>query len=167
MASSKGKAKAQAGPRTLTVLLVEDERSTARVTAEWLRRLGYEVIVCGDGREATELAVGRKEPIDLLLADVMLPGLRGPVLAGLLQNSHPEMAVLFSSGYSPELLGEMFTSTMESALLLYKPYTSEELASRVHLALARKAALRHETEPTSEPEDQRRQRHESTTTPRG
>jgi two-component system cell cycle sensor histidine kinase/response regulator CckA len=140
MASSKGKPQPQTGPRPLTVLLVEDEPATARVTAEWLRRLGYDVIVCEDGRQASELASRRREPIDLLLADVMLPGLRGPVLAGVLLNSHPEMAVLFSSGYSPELLGEMFSSNTDTALLLYKPYTSEQLASRVQLALTRKAA---------------------------
>ena len=127
------------GERALTVLLVEDDAAVASTTAEWLRRFGYEVIACADGRQACDLAAARSEPIDLLLADVMLPGMRGPVLAGALRGCHPEMAVLFSSGYSPELLGEMFSSTMESALLLYKPYTAEQLTSRVHLALSRKA----------------------------
>jgi two-component system cell cycle sensor histidine kinase/response regulator CckA len=126
-------------PRALTVLLVEDDPRVANPTAEWLRRLHYEVIVCADGKEACELGCARAERIDLLLADVMLPGMRGPVLAGALRGCHSEMAVLFTSGYSPELLGEMFSSTMDSALLLYKPYTAEQLASRVHLALSRKA----------------------------
>lgn len=128
-------------PRALTVLLVEDDDRVARPTAEWLRRLDYEVIVCADGKAANDLACARTEPIDLLLADVMLPGMRGPVLAGALRGCHPEMAVLFTSGYSPELLGEMFSSTMDSALLLYKPYTAEQLASRVQLALSRKAGV--------------------------
>ena len=127
------------GSRGLTVLLVEDDPNVAATTAEWLRRLDYEVIVRANGKEACELAEKRIEPIDLLLSDVMLPGMRGPVLAGALRTSHPEMAVLFTSGYSPELLGEMFSSTMETALLLYKPYTSEQLASRVNIALSRKA----------------------------
>ena len=125
--------------RALTILLVEDEPLASATTAEWLRRTGYEVIACADGKQACALAEARAEPIDLLLADVMLPGMRGPVLAGALRGCHPEMAVLFTSGYSPELLGEMFSSTMDSALLLYKPYTAEQLASRVHLALSRKA----------------------------
>jgi two-component system cell cycle sensor histidine kinase/response regulator CckA len=128
-------------PRALTVLLVEDDVRVATMTAEWLRRIGYEVIVCADGPQALKAASARTEPIDLLVADVMLPGMRGPVLAGALRGSHPQMAVLFTSGYSPELLGEMFSSTMDSALLLYKPYTPEQLASRVHLALARKPGV--------------------------
>jgi two-component system cell cycle sensor histidine kinase/response regulator CckA len=129
------------GSRGLTVLLVEDDTSVATMTAEWLRRLDFEVIVRANGKEACELAEERTEPIDLLLADVMLPGMRGPVLAGALRSSHPEMAVLFTSGYSPELLGEMFSSTTETALLLYKPYTSEQLASRVNIALSQKAGV--------------------------
>jgi len=132
---------AEKSERALTVLLVEDDAAVARTTAEWLRRLGHEVIVCADGKEACDLATVRTEPIDLLLADVMLPGMRGPVLAGALRGCHPEMAVLFSSGYSPELIGEMFSPHMDTALLLYKPYTAEQLASRVHLALSRKAAV--------------------------
>jgi DNA-binding response OmpR family regulator len=139
MSAMSSEVRPEKDERALTVLLVEDDAIVARTTAEWLRRTGYEVIVCGNGKEASELAAARTEPIDLLLADVMLPGISGPVLAGALRGCHPEMAVLFSSGYSPELLGEVFSSTMESALLLYKPYTAEQLASRVRLALSRKA----------------------------
>jgi DNA-binding response OmpR family regulator len=138
--------------RAKTVLLVEDDASVAKITTVWLRALGFEVIVCADGREACDLAGRRHESIDLLLADVMLPGLRGPVLAEILRGSHPEMAVLFSSGYSPELLGEMFASHIESALLLYKPYDAGQLASRVHLALTRKAASRREATSSDEPQ---------------
>jgi CheY-like chemotaxis protein len=127
------------GPR-LTVLLVEDDCSVAAVTAEWLHRLGYEVIVCENGKKACDLACERTGRIDLLLADVMLPGMRGPVVAGAVRCRHPEMAVLFTSGYSPELVGEMFSPHLDTALLLYKPYTAEQLASRVQLALSRKAA---------------------------
>jgi DNA-binding response OmpR family regulator len=126
--------------RALTVLLVEDDASVAAITTRWLRAMGHEVVVCADGREACDLACSRTGPIDLLVTDVMLPGLRGPILAEAIRARHPEMAVLFSSGYSPELLSEMFASNTEAALLLYKPYTEAELAYRVNLALSRKAA---------------------------
>ena len=142
MSSQRPNPVAAASRQTQTVLLVEDDVSVAQITTRWLRSLHFQVIVCAGGREACDLATARTEPIDLLLADVMLPGIRGPVLAEILRSSHPEMAVLFSSGYSPELLGEMFSAHLESALLLYKPYDAAQLASRVHLALARKAASR-------------------------
>ncbi len=126
-------------PQAATVLLVEDDPSVAATTAAWLRKLGYNVLTTGDGTSACDVAAKRTEPIDLLLTDVMLPGMRGPVLAGVIRSRHPEMAVLFSSGYSPELVGEMFTSHANTAMLLRKPYNSSQLASQVRLALDRKA----------------------------
>jgi DNA-binding response OmpR family regulator len=131
--------KAAPPQRRATVLLVEDDPSVSDVTSIWLRALGYDVIVSNDGRAASELATRRREPIDLLLTDVMLPGMRGPVLAGAIRARHPEMAVLFSSGYSPELVSELFTSHTETAMLLRKPYSRGQLASQVRLALQRKA----------------------------
>jgi two-component system, cell cycle sensor histidine kinase and response regulator CckA len=130
------KARPGSGP---TILLVEDDLSVAAVTEIWLRALGYNVIVSHDGREASTLASARPERIDLLLADVMLPGMHGPMLAGAVRSSHPEMAVLFTSGYSPELVGEIFASNTNTALLLHKPYNAGQLASLVNLALERKA----------------------------
>jgi CheY-like chemotaxis protein len=126
-------------PQAPTVLLVEDDASVAAATSDWLRKLGYNVLVSGDGKSACDIASKRSEPIDLLLTDVMLPGMRGPVLAGIIRSRHPEMAVLFSSGYSPELVGELFTSHANTAMLLRKPYNSSQLASQVRLALDRKA----------------------------
>jgi DNA-binding response OmpR family regulator len=122
-----------------TVLLVEDDPSVAVTTSAWLRRLGYNVLVSSDGISACDVAAKRSEPIDLLLTDVMLPGMRGPVLAGVIRSRHPEMAVLFSSGYSPELVGELFTSHANTAMLLRKPYNASQLAAHVRLALDRKA----------------------------
>ena len=130
----------QSAGRLPTVLLVEDDPSVAALTATWLRALDFEVIVSNDGHEAAVLASRLTTPIDLLLADVMLPGLRGPVLAGAVRVRHPEVAVLFTSGFSPELVSETFSSDAGTALLLRKPYTADQLASSVRLALARKAA---------------------------
>ncbi len=135
-----GKQTSEAGQdRQITVLLVEDDLAVARITASWLRKLGYQVLVSNDGRSACDVAAKRHEPIDLLLTDVMLPGMRGPVLAGVIRARHPEMAVLFSSGYSPELVGELFTAHTNTAMLLRKPYNSGQLAAQVQLALERKA----------------------------
>jgi DNA-binding response OmpR family regulator len=127
------------GAKRITVLLVEDDPNVATTTSLWLRKLGYDVLVSADGKSACDMAAKRTEPIDLLLADVMLPGMRGPVLAGVVRSRHPEAAVLFSSGYSPELVGELFTSHANTAMLLRKPYNSNQLAAQVQLALQHKA----------------------------
>jgi CheY-like chemotaxis protein len=139
--------------RPATILLVEDDPSVAAITATWLRALHYEVIVSADGRAACDLVSQRKEPIDLLLTDVMLPGMRGPVLATAARNSHPGVAILYTSGYSPELVAEMFASDADGAPLLHKPYTSEQLASSVRHALARKAPRSQASDSTEPSED--------------
>jgi DNA-binding response OmpR family regulator len=127
----------------MTVFLVQDDLAVAALTATWLRALNFEVIVSNDGSNADALASRLTGSIDLLLTDVILTGIRGPVLAGAVRRHHPEMAVLFTSGYSRELVGEIFASHIDTTLLLHKPYTADQLASGVRLALARKAASFH------------------------
>ncbi len=122
----------------ISVLLVEDDAAVLAVTSAWLHSLGYEVLVCSDGRAADALGSRRRAPIDVLLTDVMLPGMRGPAVATAIRRRHPEAAVIYTSGYSPELVGEMFAFDSCSAPLLHKPYTRDQLASTLRLALSRK-----------------------------
>jgi two-component system, cell cycle sensor histidine kinase and response regulator CckA len=136
----------------MTVFLVQDDLALAALTAIWLRALNFEVIVSNDGSNAGALASRLTGPIDLLLTDVMLTGMRGSVLAGAVRRHHPEMAVLFTSGYSGEPVGEIFPSHIDTALLLHKPYTADQLASGVRLALARRATSSHPRPPGSRPE---------------
>ena len=112
----------------MTVFLVQDDLAVSALTATWLRALNFEVIVSSDGLNADALASRLTGPIDLLLTDVILTGIRGPVLARAVRRHHPEMAVLFTSGYSPELVGEIFPSHIDTTLLLHKPYTAAQLA---------------------------------------
>ncbi|MFI5259148.1 MAG: response regulator [Candidatus Limnocylindrales bacterium] len=105
--------------RPPTVLLVEDDPAVARVTTIWLKALDFDVIVSHDGREALATASRITTPIDLLQTDVLLPGMRGPVLAGAVRRSHPEAAVLFTSGYSPELVAEISAPHTATATLLH------------------------------------------------
>jgi DNA-binding NtrC family response regulator len=122
--------------RSPTVLLVEDDPSALAIARAWLRKLGCVVIVAADGREAGKLAAQRTEPIDVLLVDVMLPGMHGPAAVGVVHRHHPEAAVIFTSGFSPELVSEMFAVHHGKAPLLTKPYTFERLESVLHAALA-------------------------------
>jgi DNA-binding response OmpR family regulator len=136
----------------MTVFLVEDDLAVAALTAIWLRALNFEVIVSNDGPNAVALASRLTGPIDLLLTSVTLTGMHGPVLAGAVRSHHPEMAVLFTSGYSSELVGEIFASHIDTTLLLHKPYTADQLASGVRLALARRAASSHSRPAAGRPE---------------
>ena len=128
--------------RNLSVLLVEDDPGVAAVAEIWLRNLHCDVTVASDGREAARIAEQRKAPLDLLVADVMLPGMRGPELAGAVRRLHHETAVLFTSGHSPELVSEIFAAHLDSALLIKKPYTSNQLEAAMAVVLSRKSGLR-------------------------
>jgi DNA-binding NtrC family response regulator len=127
----------------MTVFLVQDDLALAALTAIWLRALNFEVIVSNDGSNAGALASRLTGRIDLLLTDVILTGMRGPVLAGAVRRHHPETAVLFTSGFSQELVGEIFPSHIDTAVLLHRPYTADQLASSVRLALAHRAISSH------------------------
>ena len=124
--------------QNLSVLLVEDDPGVAAVAEIWLRKLHCDVTVASDGREAARIAAQRKAPLDLLVADVMLPGMRGPALAGAVRRHHHETAVLFTSGHSPELVSELFAAHLDSALLIKKPYTRNQLQAAMQVVLARK-----------------------------
>jgi two-component system NtrC family sensor kinase len=86
-----------------------------------------------NGTEAGALAASRAEPFDLLLTDVVLPGMSGSELAALVHRHHPETAILYASGYSAEHVDSVVSGP--EAPLLEKPYSLEQLASRVRAVL--------------------------------
>jgi len=85
---------------SLSILLVEDEASTRRMTAVVLKRLGYRVQEASSAEEALRLAEVPGEKIDLLMTDIVMQGLSGCELADLLQSRDPGLKVLFMSGQS-------------------------------------------------------------------
>jgi CheY-like chemotaxis protein len=112
-----------------TVLLVEDEPEVRRLTREILEMHGYAVLEAGDGATALQTAREHPGPIDLLLTDVVMPGLRGHEVAQALAATGRRPRVLYISGY-PELGGA------ESAIgLLPKPFSPAELARKVRAVL--------------------------------
>ncbi len=112
-----------------TVLVVEDDDDVRAVTRRALLHAGYRVLEARDGESALELAGAYEGPIDLLLTDVVLPGIKGPEVAVRLAASRGETAILLMSGYSNgELHEPLVTGDVE---LLRKPFTPSALRRRV------------------------------------
>ena len=117
-----------------TILLVEDEPLVREVEAQVLRRQGYTVIEAANGVEALEAALNADEPIDLLVTDVVMPLMGGRELADQLRESHPEIRLLYSTGYTEDtaLIREV---AADASSLLQKPFGPTELAERVRRSL--------------------------------
>ena len=133
---SNAKLKVAKTPTMLrTVLLVEDEDLLRGLISDVLKQNGYRVLAASTGGQAKELERTFAGPIHLLLTDVVLPGLSGPLLAKLLTAARPEMRVLFMSGYV-EFQSDGSGGLSPDAFLLHKPFTSESLLAQVADALS-------------------------------
>jgi two-component system cell cycle sensor histidine kinase/response regulator CckA len=117
-----------------TVLIVEDDTPIRRVIARELRRLGYQVLEAAEGHEACRRAEEHLARIDLVICDVMMPGMLGPEVAERLRALHVEARVLFVSGYSVDELVR-FGVDPSVVNVLRKPFSPVELAERVRVAL--------------------------------
>jgi len=116
-----------------TILLVEDEDLLRAMTAEVLQDLGYRVLDASSGRAAL-LISGLPERIDLVLTDVVMPGMGGREVWEAVSRQHPESRVLYMSGYTDDAVVRHGVKDAEVALL-NKPFTPQELAERVRAVL--------------------------------
>jgi len=115
-----------------TVLVVEDEASLRTFTCTLLQNNGYTVLEAGDGEGALAMAQQYKQPIHLLLTDMIMPGMNGPAVADKLASLHPEAKVLFMSGYT----GFVSRGLIDPhAVLVPKPFTREELLRKIEQVL--------------------------------
>ena len=119
---------------THTILLVEDEQSLRKLTQKILTDVGYTVFEAKDASQAMEVASGMKTDIDLLLTDMIMPGLSGRALAEKLSPTRPRMKVLFMSGYTD---GEIAPHGVldPKMTILRKPFKWEELTKTVKQVL--------------------------------
>jgi DNA-binding response OmpR family regulator len=117
-----------------TILLTEDEDSVRVVATAALERRGYRVLAAADGESA--IAISRAFPgrIDLLISDVVMPGMNGQQLASQLEMMRPGVRVLFVSGYTDDAV-LMKGLALNEGTFLQKPFTSLELARRVRVVL--------------------------------
>jgi len=116
-----------------TVLVVEDDESVRECSVEFLSSVGYQVLAAASGEEAVALAARHKGKIDLMLADVVMPGVNGTKLALSLAETRPDMKVLFVSGHGGTVARLKGVET--GALFLEKPYPFSLLATTVRKML--------------------------------
>jgi PAS domain S-box-containing protein len=117
-----------------TVLVVEDEKIVRHVVTGQLKRHGYNVLEASSGAEALELTEKLHESIQLLLTDVVMPGMNGRELAESLTQKRPGLAVLFMSGYSQDILDAKGIATGETHFIK-KSYLNKDLLPKVREVL--------------------------------
>jgi PAS domain S-box-containing protein len=113
-----------------TVLLVEDADALRKLAQTFLQTNGFHVLTAACGEEALTIAAQHGAPLDLLLTDVVMPGMNGRVLAEQLSRRQPGIKILYMSGYTDSFIaghGVLQAGTN----LLHKPFTEEVLLSRV------------------------------------
>jgi signal transduction histidine kinase/CheY-like chemotaxis protein len=120
------------GQRSGRILLVEDEPGLRDIARRILERAGFEVTAAAAPDEAILAAESMTEAIDLLLTDVVMPGMRGPELAIRLRTSRPGLRVLLVSGYAEEIVEG---GRDDSLPFLAKPFSAESLLAAVDAAM--------------------------------
>jgi two-component system, cell cycle sensor histidine kinase and response regulator CckA len=125
---------------TETVLVVEDDPLVRKVACRSLDAAGYHVIVASSGREALDLATRVGGRLDLLLTDVIMPGLNGRELADELRRGRPGLRVLYMSGYAHDVISK--AGVLDSGIeFLRKPFTVAQLQERAREVLDRATPL--------------------------
>jgi two-component system cell cycle sensor histidine kinase/response regulator CckA len=119
----------------LTALIVEDEDALREVTRRLLTRQGYTVITAANGVEAITAADSYQGTIDLLLTDVIMPQMLGREAAEKIQQTRPDIRVLYMSGYAQPVLASEGRLDPDVALL-DKPFTERELLDKVSATIA-------------------------------
>jgi PAS domain S-box-containing protein len=120
---------------TETVLLVEDELSLRKLSRHLLELCGYSVLEAENGTDALKISQEHNQRnIDLLLTDVVMPGMSGRALADRLVKQRPKTRVVYMSGYTGQTVGEHGVLA-EGSFFLPKPFTREGLARKVREAL--------------------------------
>ncbi len=133
-AASENSPETRSGPaRTAgAILVVEDEPQVRQLACRLLRGMGYTVLEAADGMQAIEAARLHRASLSLLLTDVIMPGMNGREVAAQLAPLQPNMEVIFMSGYTDRVLGEVIDSSVK---FLQKPFTAEQLARIVRHVL--------------------------------
>lgn len=126
----------EGGAATETILVVDDETLVLEITSRALRAKGYTVISMDTGAEALVFAHNNSIKIDLLMTDVIMPSMNGRQLAEHFAIVRPGIPILFVSGYTEDIFGQL-GNVDDGVSFLPKPFTSINLAKKVREALKR------------------------------
>lgn len=129
-AGNTGAAAAGDGPLA-TILLVEDDDAIRQLTNRWFRAAGYQVLEAGSGEEA--LARADLDTVDVVVTDVMMPGMTGLAMAQRLRDRQPDLPIVFMSGYVADV--PEGPGLPERSAFVSKPMTSERLLEAVRSSL--------------------------------
>ncbi|MDL1956198.1 MAG: response regulator [Candidatus Desulfofervidus auxilii] len=120
-----------------TILIIDDEEEILKVTAEMLKSLGYKVIMANDGKEAIEIYQKNKKDIQLVILDIIMPGMNGKEIYETLRTINPKIKVIISSGYSfNNQINEILKQ--ECAAFIQKPFSLKELSQIIRKVLDKK-----------------------------
>jgi len=120
-----------------TILVVDDEPEIRKLVSAMLSSQGYHTILADTGEQALKIFLKQGKNIDLLLTDVVAPGMAGPTLASQLTELKPELRVLFMSGYDGRQVVQKYV-VEKGSLLLTKPFTMKQLKEKVEEAFRRR-----------------------------
>jgi len=113
-----------------TILFVEDEASVRLIAAKTLRKRGYKVIEAEDGEEAFEILEEGEHDFDMMISDVVMPGMDGPTLLKKGRSMLGEARIVFISGYAEEEFSDLLSEEPD-VTFLPKPFTLAQLAEKV------------------------------------
>jgi two-component system cell cycle sensor histidine kinase/response regulator CckA len=119
-----------------TIMLVEDEDAVRMFGARALRNKGYTVVEASSGDEALTLLEIEADSIDVLITDVVMPGLDGPSMIRKVRESHPDMKVVFISGYTEDSFRKRLDEDSTDIHFLPKPFSLQQLAAVVKDVMA-------------------------------
>jgi PAS domain S-box-containing protein len=120
-----------------TILLVEDDRPVRSTLRRLLERHGYRVLEASNGQDALSLVAARGTEIDLVLSDMVMPGMGGTELAGRVRSSSPAIPVLLMTGYTEEAITRAGDRPLDEHII-EKPFTLHTMLQKVNLALTTK-----------------------------
>jgi CheY-like chemotaxis protein len=119
------------------ILVVEDDVAAGRLITRTLKREGYQVVVAKHGKEALALAAQNGWSFDMVLTDVIMPVMNGPELVSKLRRNMPDLAALFMSGYTDDVL-ERQGFSLKDVDLIRKPFSPARLIGRIRTFLQRR-----------------------------
>jgi two-component system cell cycle sensor histidine kinase/response regulator CckA len=123
-------AETQASRGRETILVVEDERPVRDLVGDVLRLHGYHVITAGDGEAALKAAGVHVGPINLVIIDIVIPGMQVKEFVDRLTATRPGLKLLYISGFTGDLVGQHGLVRLETNFL-QKPFTVDGLARKV------------------------------------